>query len=402
MNAEKHSVSTAGGERASVLIVTLRIDSVAPARLPRELRAAGFAVTLLAPKEAFATHSRFVDRIGTFPPSPTVPDWIQTFAGAAQAVKPTIVLPAEDLTLRMMMQLVIEPPAALRADLQRALSELVVRSLGDPAHFATSVDRTRLLPFARSLGIRTPPGEPVDDEGGAVRVAESLGYPVMLRPALSLEGAGVARCESAEAVRDAWRRLPTPVGWVPPGGMRAVVERFIDGPSVSYTAAAWQGKVLAGISRQALVVTADGRQDSVSSYRRMPELAEATRKLVAALGISGFLGTQFKLDGSTGGEPYLIDLARRMTPAAHTGRLFGVDLAAALAAAVAGQAWDGASDLEPGPERKLALFPQEWLRNPASRDLRDLPTDTPWDDPDLLTAVFELVRKRRVTPGTQI
>ena len=43
-------------------------DAVAPARMPYELSSAGFNVTLLAPRDALATHTAFVDKIGYFPP----------------------------------------------------------------------------------------------------------------------------------------------------------------------------------------------------------------------------------------------------------------------------------------------------------------------------------------------
>ena len=70
--------------------------------------------------------------------------------------------------------------------------------------------------------------------------------------------------------------------------------------------------------------------------------------------------------------------------------MVGVDLAAALFAAVNGVEWTGPSDLPHGAGMRLALFPQEWYRDMNSKWLRTLPSDAPWQDPQLLSAMLHL------------
>ena len=84
-----------------------------------------------------------------------------------------------------------------------------------------------------------------------------------------------------------------------------------------------------------------------------------------------------------------------MTPATHTGAQIGVDLAGALAAACTGRAWDGPTDVPAGIDRRLALFPQEWMRNPRSAHLAEIATDAPWDDPDLFASMLNLQLERK-------
>jgi hypothetical protein len=86
----------------------------------------------------------------------------------------------------------------------------------------------------------------------------------------------------------------------------------------------------------------------------------------------------------------VIEINRRMLPATHGGALVGVDLAAALFAAVHGREWAGPRDLPPGPGARLALFPQEWYRDDESAWLRRLPADAPWHDPALLAAMVRM------------
>jgi hypothetical protein len=70
--------------------------------------------------------------------------------------------------------------------------------------------------------------------------------------------------------------------------------------------------------------------------------------------------------------------------------MVGVDLAAALFAAVNGVEWTGPADLPRGLGMRLALFPQEWYRDLNSAWLRTLPSDAPWQDPQLLSAMLRL------------
>jgi hypothetical protein len=86
-----------------------------------------------------------------------------------------------------------------------------------------------------------------------------------------------------------------------------------------------------------------------------------------------------------------VEINRRVTPALHKGAAFGVDLAAALHAALDGQPATAArTDLDEGEEYVTVNFPQEWLRDPKSDWMRNYPVDAPWDDPDLFLAMLAL------------
>lgn len=376
-------------DQPAVLVVTMGTDYVAPARMPRELSRAGFAVTLIAPKDALATTTAYVESVGYFPEKPTVYEWMRVLAGAMRRIRPRLVLPGDDVTLRMLMWLVLDPPAPLRTELLAELTALVVRSLGDPAFYATSVDKAALARLASTIDVPVPPGDSADDERTAVEVAEALGYPVVVRPAVGTAGAGVARCRDAASVRQAMRDLPQDTGWTPLGARHALVQRMVSGRHTNHPAVAWQGRELAGFTRFAVKQHPEGGPSSVARYAPHAEIAAANRRLIEALGLTGFVSTEYLIDEGTG-VAYLIEINRRMTPATHTGPRAGVDLAAALAAACAGRAWEGPTDAPPGTDVTLALFPQEWLRDPASTFLATYPTDAPWDDPSLLQAMFNL------------
>jgi hypothetical protein len=186
------------------------------------------------------------------------------------------------------------------------------------------------------------------------------------------------------------RNFPQSDAWSPNGGPRYVVQRWIDGDVVNRASLAWNGKEIAGFTRGRLA-THPGPLGpaSVVEFAGIPTVTEATRALFALVGMHGLVGTQYIVDAQTR-VPYLIEVNRRMLPATHAGALVGVDLAAALFAAVSGAQWTGPTDLPPGPGLRLALFPQEWYRDMGSTWLHTLPSDAPWEDPYLLAAMLKL------------
>ena len=72
---------------------------------------------------------------------------LAALARAIRSSKPTIVIPCDDRAVRQLHELHRQRPE---------LRELIVRSLGDPAHFATIRSRAQLLESAARAGIHVP------------------------------------------------------------------------------------------------------------------------------------------------------------------------------------------------------------------------------------------------------
>jgi hypothetical protein len=374
---------------APLLIVTTRPDAIGPARMPRELKRAGFPVAMLAVRGALATDTRFVDQIGYLPPDPTLRQWIEGLAGAVRAIRPVLVLPGDEVSLRLLLQLAVEPPAQLQEDLRRELQAIARRSVGDAGKVAAAIDATRLPTLAEAAGVRVPEGAVADDARGALEVAARLGYPVVLCPAQSVASGRVSYCRDPAALTAAFAGLPHPLAWHPGGGARARVERPVDGSGFARTVVAWQGRELAGVSWERASVDGDGRPAFAARYAADPELADFSRRMVSAMNASGFFEFVFRVDRRAGGA-FLLEVSACMSAATHTGRVVGVDLARALADAVRGDPGGVPGDLAPDTEHRLALFPQEWLRDRTSAAFRSLPSDVPWDDPGLVKRLLDL------------
>ena len=386
----------------SLLIVTMGTDAVAPARMPYELSSAGFNVTRLAPRDALATHTAFVDKIGYFPPDVTLYQWVQAVAGAVRAVRPALILPGDDVAVRTLMQLALRPPEGLRSDVRDELADVVRRSLGPPSSWTDSIDKSRLFDVARRAGVPIADGDVAEREHDAAAIAAHLGYPVIVRPSHGSGGKGSARCDSEAELRSAIRLAPSPDGLDTGEPQRFVIQRFIDGRVVNRAALAWNGVEIAGFTRGRLE-THPGPLGpaSVVEFVGLPAVRDANLRLFAALDLHGLVGAQYMIEPDRGAA-LLIEIHRRMLPATHAGRLVGVDLAAALRACVDGVSWTGPTDLPGGTGRRIALFPQEWYRDPESGWLATLPSDAPWHDPRLFEAMLKIPYATNAVPVREL
>jgi hypothetical protein len=122
------------------------------------------------------------------------------------------------------------------------------------------------------------------------------------------------------------------------------------------------------------------------------EMVSATETAVRRLGLSGMHGFDFMLEANTG-HAYLIEINPRTTQVAHLTLGPGRDLPAALYAAVANKVPQPAPTVT--EKDTIALFPQEWLRDPASSYLRSAYHDVPWQESELVRACMKTRRKEK-------
>jgi hypothetical protein len=114
-----------------------------------------------------------------------------------------------------------------------------------------------------------------------------------------------------------------------------------------------------------------------------PEMIATTEAMVRRLQLSGLQGFDFMLEEQSR-DAYLIEINPRATQVGHLSFGASHDLPGALVSAISG------IPAQPAPKvtenDTIALFPQEWLRDPASPYLHSGYHDVPWDQPDLLRA----------------
>jgi predicted ATP-grasp superfamily ATP-dependent carboligase len=375
-----------------LLMVSTTSRWLGTARMPRSFARAGFQVALLAPRDALGLRSRFVARPGVLGEGATPMQWLFTLLAMINEVDPILLVPCDEVAIRLLFELVHRPPPTLKEATATRIRELIVRSLGNPAHYETSIDKTLLPVAAEALGIPVPSYAIVERIDDAAVQAASIGYPVVLKRRYGFAGEGNAILEDANSLRAAANALLRPMqldlGERPKP--RLLVQKFVDGKTCSQTMVAWDGTPLAGFGHEREVPFRSGKGASaVVRLRRLPAIRDCTERMCRAFGMSGFFSVQY-IAPAGGGAPVLLEINRRIVTFMHLDEYCGVNLPGALFQRLAGVAQTVRSEMPYDDGGVIASFPREWLRDPDSAWLRDAPSDLPWDDPDVLDALVAL------------
>src|SRR6476620_10351710 len=166
--------------------------------------------TARTPRNSLAESSRFVTRVAYLPDQATPLDWIHAVAATVRAVSPRQVMPCDDVSFRLLAMLALSPPPQMQPRLQAELADLVRASLGDPAHYRPSVDKTLIYAAAERAGVRVPDYAAIGSVDDAMRFAERHGYPLVLKRPHTTAGDGVLIVGHADELGDAVTSLSAP------------------------------------------------------------------------------------------------------------------------------------------------------------------------------------------------
>jgi hypothetical protein len=330
---------------------------------------------------------------------------LSALAAAVDAARPTLLVPCDERVREHLHALhALTPPGA-------PLSELIVRSLGQPDGFAPLLRRVEMIRLAIAAGVRAAPMWPVASASDLRAALAEVGFPAMLKVDGTWGGAGVmpvhgaAEAERARvllgrrlAASRALKRLlvdrdPFPLlPWLDGTAPRVGVQRHVAGRPANSLVACWQGEVLASIEVEVLRTSVPLGASTVVRVIDHAEMAETAAVLVRRLGLSGFCGFDFMLEDGTGAA-HLIEVNPRSTPLSHLALGPGRDPVAALAARLTGR---GAAASAPVTDNPVIVhFPQAWRQDPASELLRTGHHDVPWEDPGLLRELMRAPYPKR-------
>jgi predicted ATP-grasp superfamily ATP-dependent carboligase len=369
-----------------VLILSLR-NWLGASRLPKAFGRAGFHVTTLTFSGLLLTRSRHTNAQLFLPDRGAEAELIAACREILVDITPSVVVPTDEASVELLHAVAATASRELPAS--DPLLALLRDSLGDFRQHRVVRDRRALANLTANLGLRAPAHRVIHDLPGALAFAEQYGQGLVLKAEESFAGLGVSICRDVTAVEAAVSRLAG-------GNARALNEgvlaqAFVPGRTAMRAVVAWRGEVIAGLSALK-IETHPGSTgpSSVVEFIEQPEMMSAARAMVRALGFSGFVSLDFIVEDS--GAAHLIELNPRPTPICHLGEHLGRDLCVSLRQALAG---DLSEDREAARlPQKVALFPQEWVRNPSSPHFIDSFHDVPWDEPDLVEACVILARQQ--------
>ena len=271
--------------------------------------------------------------------------------------------------------------------------------------------RTRFVQMATEEGIRCPITEVVKDEREVERFAGRAGFPFVLKADVTSGGEGVRIVRTLEDAKREFRALSAPP-LLTRAAKRVVFDRdnrlvwpalsrrcpvvnaqaFIAGREATSLVACWQGTLLASLHFEVLHKSDPAGPATVLRLIDNAEMALAAQKTARRLGLSGLHGFDYMLEANTG-NAHLIEINPRTTQVGHLTLGAGRDLPAALYSAITCQA------LQPAPKvtdkDTIALFPQEWMRDPESPYLASAYHDVPWHESELVRACIQSRPKQK-------
>ncbi len=331
---------------------------------------------------------------------------------AIASAKPDVIIPGDDLSTRHLHNLYHRERRRGQKGMQ--ICALIERSFGSSESFAIVYQRATFMQVAQQLGIPAPKTAAIATLLDLRRWTIEMGFPVVLKADRTSGGEGIRIAHTLKEAELAFRQLQAPP-LLARAAKRALVDRdqtlvwpsllrrryaisaqtFVSGWEATSTVACWKGTVLAGLHFEVIQKRYAAGPATVMRLTENTEMSRAVEKMVRRLDLSGLHGFDFMIEADTG-RPHLIEINPRTTQVGHLTLGPGRDLPAALHSAVSGGSIRPARKIT--ENHTIALFPQEWMRDPASSFLQSGYHDVPWEEPGLMRTCIRSGHKRNVWP----
>ena len=332
---------------------------------------------------------------------------LTSFADAIAAAKPEIIVPGDDLATWHLQHLYRREQGSTK---RGTLCALIEHSLGAPESFPIVNSRSAFMELAHTERIRAPKAEVVRNIDDLKTWVARMGFPTVLKANGTSGGDGVRIVHTLDQAELALRTLQAPpllaraakralldqdktLVWPSLLRRRSVVnaQAFVAGHEATSTIACWKGSILASLHFEVINKASSAGHATVVRLVENAEMSAAVEKMTRRLGLSGLYGFDFMLEVDTG-NAYIIEINPRATQVGHLSLGLGHDLPAALYAALSGKAVQAAPKVT--EKDTIALFPQEWIRDPESAFLQSGYHDVPWEEPEFVRDCVNNHRKQ--------
>ncbi len=284
----------------------------------------------------------------------------------------------------------------------RHIAGLIERSLGRASAFTLGGRKSRFVALAREEGVAVPATSVVPDLAVLRAFVAQRRFPLVLKQDDTFGGMGVRIVRDAAEAEAAYRELSANQGLrgaikeamrrLDPGCLSrrdrpVTLQQFIAGRPANRAVACDRGQVLAGLSVEVLQTSSATGPATVVRVVDHGEMAEAARRIVARLRLSGLVGFDFIIEATTG-RAWLLEMNVRPTQICHLAAGRDSDMIGALAARLGAPPRHRLATV---PDRTIALYPQEIWRDPNSKHFASAFHDVPWHLPEFIEAYHQPV-----------
>ena len=367
--------------RLRLLLVSLQ-DWPQACRIPKHLSLAGFDVSVFTGVGETVNLSRFPVQFFHVNPDASDPLMMQGLAMALRNVcaslQPHAILPVDEVSVTLLNYLEIFVHRNPSPENQQ-IAQLVLDARGSPTHHQAARSKLLAPALAREAGLLTPAQTNCVGMLAAQRFAEVHGYPVVMKAEYGTSGEGVSICRSAADVQTAWTGEPV------------AMQSYIEGQRHFCDGLAHRGRLVCANGFEVLhVYPTPTSPSTVIRAVHQPALLAASQQFVEHIGLSGIFSIDFIV--TAGGDSYFLECNPRCTPSTYLGALAGNDLFTALFDTLHSRP----VEQNRTTDTLIALFPKEYLRDPASPYLWKAFHDVPWDEPALLRHFMRVAESARV------
>lgn len=218
----------------------------------------------------------------------------------------------------------------------------VCMPLATAEQFHNVSDKKRVLEVAEACGLSAPVQVVVADALEAHRLAHTLRFPIVVKPARSVarEGekqfkTGIAHCADATKLDQALAKFP-------PSAYPLLLQQRVTGPGVGVFLLLWDGELVAHFAHRRLREKPPA--GGVSVYRESisvdDSLLRRSRRLLESFGWRGVAMIEYKIDEVTG-TPFIMEINGRFWGSLQLAIDAGVDFPSLLLARAEGKRVSG-------------------------------------------------------------
>lgn len=324
---------------------------------------------------------------------------LASIESAITAWSPDVIVCADDVAVRALCSLYFKASKTLDQLNSKKLMNLIELSLGSCYGAVTAMSKSEVLSSAKSLEIACPRTMVLSDKLALAREENGVAFPIIIKTDDASGGLGTRLANNRLELRAAMVELLLPYNWPLPlkrflgrcfrwaffywparWPRKISMQRYVVGRPCNRAVICWKGKVLAGITVDVLATSYEFGPATLVKVIDHPRVTEVAEKIVAKLGLSGFLGFDFILDPEN--NALLLEVNPRATPICHI-CANGNDLAGALFVQMTGMRPKAVYHLV--HQNTFTLFPGEPTRaekimctgTPENGVFDDAPDDEP-------------------------